>query len=139
MFKKYNLELNLSEYLFLKREIEYLGYSVFAVGITMSQRHIQVILDYPYPKNLKQMQGFLGLTNYFRKFIQDYALKTKPLQLLTRKDIEFNLNEECIKAIEQLKKELTSPPVLHIYNPTVETELHTDASSQGLDAILLQK
>lgn len=137
--RKYSLELNIAKCLFLKGEIEFLGYLISGEGITLNKRHIQAILDFPYPKNLKQLQGFLGLTNYFRKFIKDYALKAKPLHNLTRKNVKFDFHEECERSFDFLKTELTSPPVLHIFNPTAETEVHTDASSHGFGAVLLQK
>lgn len=139
LLKRYSLELNLAKCLFLKTEIEHLGYLVSAKGITMSQRHVQAILDFPQPKTFRQLQGFLELTRYFRKFIKDYTLKARPLQLLTKKNAGFDFTKECVDAFEQLKKELTSSPVLHIYNPLAETELHTDASSLGFGAILLQR
>lgn len=104
-------------------------------GITMSTRHVQAILNFPRPRDVKQIQSYLGLTNYFRKFIKDYALKAKPLQRLTGKGVDFKLDEECVRSFEQLKHELTSPPILRIYNPSAETELHTDASNMGFGAI----
>lgn len=107
--------------------------------ITLSKRHVQAILDFPPPTNLRELRGFLGLSNYFRRFIKDYAEKTKCLQELLKKDIAFDFNENCIKAFENLRKELASPPVLCVYNPTAITELHTDASSHGFGAILLQR
>lgn len=116
--KKYELELNLAKCIFLRKEIEYLGYLVSAEGISMCKRRIQAILDFPQPQTLRELRSFLGLTNYFRKFIQDYSIKTKPLQALVKKDVEFVFNETCIKAFMQLKEELTTPPVLCIYNPT---------------------
>lgn len=58
--KKYGLQLNLSKCLFLKEKIEFLGYEVSRQGITMSQRHVQAVLDFPQPKNLKQVQVTLG-------------------------------------------------------------------------------
>jgi len=137
--KKYQLELNLSKCLFLKREMEYLGYLVSCNGITMSSRHIKAILDFPYPKNIRELQSFLGLTGYFRRFIENYALKAKPLYELLKKNVEFKVNEECTKSFNLLKKELTSSPILCIYNSAAETELHTDASNQGFGAILLQR
>ena len=137
--KKYGLELNLSKCMFLKRKIEFLGYVVSANGITLNKRHTQAITDFKYPNNVKQVQGFLGLTNYFRKFIKSYALKARPLHELTKKDKIFNFDDECKQAFDSLKGELTSFPVLRIYNPTAETELQTDASNQGYGAILLQK
>jgi len=139
LLSQYNLELNLSKCLFLKTEIEYLGYLVSGGGITMSKRHVEAIINFPEPKNVKEIQSFLGLTNYFRKFIRDYALKSKSLQDLVKKNVEFVFSDQCKKSFEILKQELSSPPVLHIYNPKAETELHTDASSLGFGAILLQK
>jgi hypothetical protein len=139
LLKKYDLDLNLTKCVFLKKELEFLGYIVSGKGISMSDRHTQTIINYPRPINVKQVQGYLGLTNYFRRFIKDYALKSRPLALLTRKDAKFDFDESCIESFELLKKELTSAPVLHIYNPSAETELHTDASLQGFGAILLQK
>nr|XP_012147359.1 PREDICTED: uncharacterized protein LOC105663389 [Megachile rotundata] len=111
MLRSYNLELNMSKCLFLKKEIEFLGYVISEKGVTLNQRHTEAISAFPYPTNLRQVQGFVGLSGYFRKFIHNYTLKT----------------------------ELTSFPTLRIYNPKAETELHTDASCQGFGAILLQR
>lgn len=71
ILKKYSLELNMSKCLFLKREIEYLGYLVSENGITLCERHVSAILNYPPPNNVKELQGFLGLCSYFRRFIKD--------------------------------------------------------------------
>ncbi|KMQ85071.1 hypothetical protein RF55_16630 [Lasius niger] len=137
--KRYKLKLNLAKCLFLKKKIEFLGYMVSADGITMSSRHIQAIIDFPQPKTVKEVQSYLRLTSYFRRFIRDYAVKAKPLAALTKKNAKFNFDKDCVDLFELLKKELTSAPVLHIYNPSAATELHTDASMHGFGAILLQK
>lgn len=105
----------------------------------MSDRHTRAILDFPIPKSIKQLQSFLGLTGFFRRFIKDYAIKAEPLYNLTKKEVSFVFDEGCKLAFDQLKKELTSYPVLRLYNPTAKTELHTDASSVGFGAILLQR
>ncbi|XP_026829817.1 uncharacterized protein LOC113563025 [Ooceraea biroi] len=99
---------------------------------------IQNILHLPHPMG-NSIQRFLGLTGYFRKFIKDYSRRTKPLHNLLKKSVAFDFNDACVKAFEGLKDELCSRPVLSIYNPTAETQLHTDACSQGLGAILFQK
>lgn len=137
--KKYGLELNIFKCFFLKREIKYLGYLVSQNGITLCKRHITAILEYPQPRNVKKIQGFLGLCSYFRKFIKDFAIKARPLQALVKKDTPYIFDAKCKEAFERLKQELTSPPTLRVYNPSAETELHTDVSSHGLGAILLQK
>lgn len=119
--------------------MEFLRYMVSAKEITMGTRHIQAILEFPQPKNVREDQSYFRLVNYFRKFIKNHALKIKPFTVLTHKNAEFYFNTDCINAFKSLKKELTSAPVLHIYNLTAETELHTDASLQGFGTILLQK
>lgn len=137
--KKYNFELNWQKCHFLKKSIEYLGYIISEQGITLSERHTQAIKDFPVPKNVHEVRRFLGLTSYFRKFIRDFAIKAKPLYILLKKEVDFKIDANCMKAFESLKKELLAFPVLRIYNPTAETQLHTDASSVGLGAILHQK
>lgn len=81
----------------------------------------------------------IGLTNYFRKFVKDYSIKAKPLHELLRKNSKFDFNEECKRVFDRLKNDLITHPVLCLYNPEAETELHTDASSHGIAAILVQK
>jgi len=105
----------------------------------MSKRHIEAIANYPAPKTVRQVQSFLGLANYFRKFIKDFLLKAYPLHQLTRKNVEFMWDDKAAEAFLQLKKELTSFPVLRLYNYNAETELHTDASALGFGAVLLQR
>lgn len=108
-------------------------------GITLSTRHTAAISNFPQPRNVKMIQQFLDLTSYFRKFVENFALKAKPLQNLLRKDTKFLFDDACMNAFVTLKKELISPTILALYNPTAETELHTDVCSQGLGAILMQR
>lgn len=139
LLKKFNFELNLSKCCFLKSSIEYLGYVLSPSGISISPRHISAVKNFPLPRKVLDVQRFLGLTNYFRKFIKNYAAKAKPLSSLLKKSSEFIFNEECIDSFNSLKQELVSSSVLHLYNPLAKTELHTDASSIALAGILLQK
>ncbi|KMQ90234.1 retrovirus-like pol polyprotein, partial [Lasius niger] len=139
LLKRYNFEVNYNKCMFLKKELEYLGYILSPSGITLSVRHVEAVNNFPKPKKLVELQRFLGLTNYFRKFIKNYAKLAKPLQDLLRKTSSFNFDQGCLNAFNSLKDALTSFPVLCLYNPCAETELHTDASSLALAAILLQK
>lgn len=81
----------------------------------------------------------MGLASYFRKFIRNFADKARPLHNLLRKDAVFDFDDGCKRSFELLKSELISEPVLALYNPAAETELHTNASASGLGAMLLQK
>lgn len=139
ILRKYGFELNYAKCKFLRVKIEFLGYAISEQGVTLCPRHTEAIRCFRQPNNVHEVQRFLGLTGYFRKFIEKYAVKTKPLYNLLKKEVKFEFDAECQQSFENLKKELTLPPTLQLYNPQADTELHTDACSQGLGAILLQK
>ncbi|GFW68412.1 hypothetical protein TNCV_1191111 [Trichonephila clavipes] len=97
------------------------------------------VRKFPEPTTIKQVQSFLGLTGYFRKYIKDYSKIAKPLSDLTRKENLFVFGIQQKEAFEKLKKILSEGPILHIYKYGRKTELHTDACKQGYGAILLQE
>ncbi|GFT54243.1 transposon Tf2-6 polyprotein [Trichonephila clavipes] len=89
--------------------------------------------------NQKQLKKFLGLTGYVRKFIPAYSVIAKPLSDLLRKDTPFNFDVKQKASFDELKCLLCQKPVLGIYRQNCETEIHTDASIDGLAAVLLQR
>lgn len=91
------------------------------------------------PHTLKDVQSFLGLSGYLRKFIESYAIKARPLSDMLKKENSFQFGIKEKESFEQLKSELSRDPVLKILNQKFETELHTDAYKDGFGAILLQK
>ncbi|CAL1672453.1 unnamed protein product [Lasius platythorax] len=139
LLKQYKFEPTFQKCSFLKTTIEYLGKVISPSGISLSPRHTDAVRNFPLPKKIVEVQRFLGLTNFFRRFIQNYATIAKPLNNLLKKSVEFDFNSECLDAFLLLKKKLIDHPVLRLYNPTFSTELHTDASAIALAAILLQK
>lgn len=88
-------------------------------------------MKFPQPKNVKQLQSFLGLTGYFRKFIKNDALIARPLSNLLKADAKFKFGTKEREAFDQLKFLLSHKPVLKLYKQKTETELHTDASMYG--------
>lgn len=135
----YGLEINWKKCKLLVNQVEYLGYVVKAGQIQPSDRKIQAVTKFPKPTTKKQLQSFLGLVNYFRKFIPQFALVAKPLSQLTKGDIKFEFGPEQEMAFELLKRALIEKPILRLYRIGVETELHTDACQGGLGAILMQR
>ncbi|XP_018359981.1 PREDICTED: uncharacterized protein LOC108759166 [Trachymyrmex cornetzi] len=129
--KAYSFELNLDKCKFLRHKVEYLGYTISHNAITISPRHTEAIGQFPRPRSVLKIQRFLGLANYFRKFIRDFSSKTKPLRELLRKSSVFDFSDNCINAFESIKRELISSPVLALYNPSAETQLHTMPVSEG--------
>lgn len=139
LLKTHNFKLNYDKCKFLKTKVEYLGYIISSEGVTLSNRHVEAVKSFPLPRKLIEVQRFLGLTNYFRKFIENYATIANPLQKQLRKNSDFHLDSHCVEAFNLLKEKLTSYPILQLYNPGLPTELHTDASAVAVAGILLQK
>ncbi|GFY67060.1 enzymatic polyprotein, partial [Trichonephila inaurata madagascariensis] len=107
--------------------------------IKPSTAKTQAVRKFPEPTTIKQVQSFLGLTGYFRKYIKDYSTIAKPLSDLTRKENPFVFGTLQKAAFEKLKNIMSEGPLLHIYKYGRRTELHTDACKQGYGAILLQE
>ena len=122
-----------------KREVSYLGYVVSAEGIAADGQKVLAVSSFPVPSDLKQLRSFLGLASYYRRLVKNFAQVAHPLFKLTRKDTPFLWNVPCQQAFEELKRRLTSAPLLAFPNFTRGFLLETDASGVGLGAVLAQK
>ena len=133
------MELKLEKCSFLYTEIKFLGYVVSAEGIRPSKKGLEAIEGFPEPQTVLQLQRFLGLCQYFRKYVEGFAVIAKPLYDLLKKDTVFVFGESQVNAFETLKGKLTEKLLLAIYNPRDPAELHCDASSVGFGSVLLQR
>ncbi|GBL82029.1 Retrovirus-related Pol polyprotein from transposon 297, partial [Araneus ventricosus] len=136
---EYGLELNIKKCQFLKREIEFLGHRIKEGKLYASPLKIKAVMNFPEPKCTKDIRSYLGLTGYFRKFIPHYSAIAKPLSDLLKKDSNFSFGLKERESFNEHKQILSKEPVLCLYNPKSETEIHTDASIDGFGACLLQK
>jgi len=136
---EYGLELNLKKCQFMKRKIEFLGHIIENGEIRPSPEKTLAVQNFPEPKNAKQVQSFLGLTGYFRKFIPSYAVHARPLSDLLRKSTPFCFGPEQKQAFQRLKEIISQKPVLHLYKQGAKLELYTDACKLGFGAILFQQ
>src|SRR6185503_18641217 len=127
---------NLKKCDFLKEEIEFLGHIVSKEGIQVDPKKTKTIDEWKPLKDVHDVRSFLGLTNYYKKFIADYAKLTEPLTQLLRKDAEFQWTKERNDAFEVLKKKLTSAPVLRTPDFNLEFILTTDASDLAIGQVL---
>ncbi|GFV77912.1 hypothetical protein TNCV_661 [Trichonephila clavipes] len=135
----YGLEINFKKCQFLHNKIEFLGHIIENGRLFPSPSKTKAVINYPDLKNIKDVRQFLGLTGYFRKFLPSYSTIAKPLSDLLRKDSPFQFYAEQQTAFQKLKYLLSQQPVLSIFNQNSPTEIHTDASIDGLGAVLLQK
>ncbi|XP_011059060.1 PREDICTED: uncharacterized protein LOC105148815 [Acromyrmex echinatior] len=135
----YGLQINFKKCQFVKRTIEFLVHVVEGGKIYPSQEKVKAVIDYPEPKEFKDVQSFFGLTGYFRKFISSYSTIAKPLSDMLRKDQSYNFDDKARNAFVHLRTILTQNPVLKIYYSRHETEVHTNTSIDGYGAVLLQR
>lgn len=136
---EHGLEINKRKCHFLKGKIEFLGYVIENGQISPNPEKVKAVMNFPKPKTTKQVQSFLGLTGYFRKFIQSYSIIAKPLSDLMKKGAKFKFEEQEERAFQDLKRTLSNAPVLKIFQEDGELELHADASIEGYGAILMQR
>lgn len=135
---------------FFKTEVEFLGFTVSNQGIKTCENKVKDILNYAQPETLRALRSFLGLSGYYRRFIKDYALISKPLTKYLRdetghvgtansKKISISLDKDAVSAFNKLKTILSSDDVL-LSHPDYNKpfELTTDASSSALGAVLSQ-
>jgi hypothetical protein len=136
---KANLRIKPSKCSWFSNKIALLGHIVCGTGVAMDPAKVDAINNRPVPRTVKQVQEFLGLTNYYRKFIKDYAKIARPLFELTRKDTPFEWNELREHSFKELKLALISYPVLRQPELQKPFTLYTDASGFALGAVLTQR
>ena len=129
--KEYGLRVKKSKCDFCQRLVEYLGHQVDADGLhTLPSKVV------PEPENEQQLRSFLGLLNYYSKFIPNLATILHPLNQLLRKDVHWEWTQECANAFQQAKDSLVSSQVLAHYDPKLLIRLAADASAYGIGAII---
>jgi hypothetical protein len=120
-------------------ELKFLGHVVGQEGIKVDPAKTAAVSDWPVPTDVKQLRSFLGLANYFRRFMQGYSKLTQPLTRLLRKGVVFAMSDECLQAFEGVKFALTTAPVLAMPDYSKRFEVVCDASLIGIGAVLLQE
>jgi hypothetical protein len=122
----------------MKQELDYLGHVINKDGIRVNPNKVRALAEMDLPRNVSALRSFLGLANYFRKFVKGFSTIAAPLTAQTGKGHVLEWTPECTKAWQALKDVLTSAPVLAIPDPDQTYEVETDGSIDGIGACLLQ-
>lgn len=117
--------------------VEYLGYVISADGVATGSDKIKTMSEWPKPKNIKALRGFLGLTGYYRKFIRGYGAIAKPLITMLQKD-QFKWGHEASIAFQSPKKAMTTVPIIVLADFADLFVVQSDASGPGLGVVLMQ-
>ncbi len=132
------LTLNLKKCLFASDSVKYLGHLVNAKGLSPNPEKVQDVVNFPIPKTISQLRGFLGLASFYRRFVPSFANISRPLVNLLKKGAEWKWSSAENSAFLSLKRKLTEPPVLIHFQEDEPIEVHIDASGSGLGAVLCQ-
>lgn len=133
------LTINVSKSKFCQREIKYLGYVVGQGCLKVDSSKVESITNFPLPKSPRQVRRFIGMANWYRGFIQNFANLSGPLtDCLKKSNKPFKLSDSAIDSFKKLKVALSSAPVLAQPNFSKEFVIQCDASKIGVGGVLLQ-
>jgi len=118
--------------------IEFLGHVISRDGVAMQAGNLKAIQELSVPRNVKTLQAFLGLTNYYRSFISNYAELTLPLSRLLKKNVPFRITQVELEAIDRLKSQFNASLLLSSPDPSKQYTLQTDASDFAIAGALHQ-
>ena len=135
---KHKLRLNPAKCEFVSNKITYLGHVISADGVKPDPDKYVSVENFPIPKKVKDVRAFLGLTSYYRKFIENYARIASPINKLLKKEHPFDWNKECQESFDLLKEKLIKAPILGHFKPELPIILATDACDYAIAAILSQ-
>jgi hypothetical protein len=123
---------------FFQKEIHYLGHIIYGEGISVDPEKVKAIMECPVPKNAHEMRSFMGLAGYYQRFVEGFSKIEKPITTFQCKRVRYEWTEECDSAFIELKRLLTSAPILRVSDMEKDVTVCMDASKQGLGGVLMQ-
>jgi hypothetical protein len=124
---------------FWLKEVSFLGHIITDGGIAVDPSKVRDVLNWSSPKNVQEIRSFHGLAGYYRRFIEGFSKIVKPLTTLLEKGKYFKWDEKCQASFEELKKRLTTAPMLIMPDIHKGFDVYCDASRQGLGCVLMQE
>ena len=119
-------------------EVIFLGHVVSASGVSVDPKKVEAVMSWERPKLVYEIRSFLGLAWYYRRFIEDFSQLAAPITRLTQKKVKFDWDDRCEEAFQELKRRVTSAPILIVPERGQEYTVYCDASKAGLGGVLMQ-
>lgn len=136
--KKEGFKLKFKKCTFAAGSVRYLGHVIGENTVTPLKDNITSIKNFPTPTTQKQIRQFLGKINFYHEYIEKSSILLDPLHQLLRKNVKFIWTEDCEGVFRKIKEMLCSQPVLEIFDKDLPIKIYTDASLEGIGAILKQ-
>ena len=138
LLRDHQLYSKFSKFEFLLAEVGFLGHVVSASRVSEDPGKVEVVMSWEKPKSVFEIRSFLGLAGYYRRFIEDFSRLAAPMTRLTRNEVKFVWDDSCERAFQELKRRLTSAPILIIPERGQRYTVYCDASKDGLGCVLMQ-
>ena len=136
--RKHQFYAKVSKCSFGMTELPFLGHVISSAGVRVDPKKTATVEQWPVPARMEDVRRFLGLTGYFRKFLEGYATQVAPLSDLLKRDTQWAWTPACAKAFAWVKHALLHAPVLALPDFQQPFEVVCDASGVGIGAVLLQ-
>ncbi|KAL0180019.1 hypothetical protein M9458_025461, partial [Cirrhinus mrigala] len=121
-------------------KVSFLGYIISPEGVAMDERKVNAVLNWPRPTTLKELQRFLGFSNFYRRFIRNFSSVAAPLTAMVKRGASrLTWSQSALQAFDELRRRFTTAPVLHHPDPDSPFVVEVDASSTGVGAVLSQR
>ena len=137
--KEHNIKLNKHKCVFKTAELDFLGHVVTNKGLKPNQKKVALILQMPNPTDVEAVRRLQGMITYLAKFLPELSSVMEPIRRLTRQDCELEWAQEQETSMAELKKLVTSVPLLAYYDPSKALVMQCDASSTALGSTLMQE
>ena len=136
--REYQLYAKFSKCEFWLTKVRILGHVVSTSGILVDLEKVEAVMSWERPKSVFEIHSFLGLIGYYKRFIEDFSRLAELMTRLTRKEVKFEWNDSCEKAFQEVKRRLTSAPIMIVPKRGQRYTMYCDASKDGLRCVLMQ-
>ena len=109
-----------------------------ASSVLVDPKKVKAVMSWERPKSVFEIRSLLGLAGYYRRFIEDFSRLATPMTRLTRQEVKFDWDDRCEEAFQELKRRLTSTPILVVSDRGQGYIVYCDALSAGLRYVLMQ-
>jgi hypothetical protein len=137
--RKHKLYAKFDKCDFYQKRIQYLGHVISEEGIAVDPEKIRAIMEWPIPKDVADIQSFMGITGYYHRFIEGFSKIAYPITSLQKKGTKFIWSQKCQDSFNKLKELLTTTPILRVADPDKDFTVCVDASKEGLGGVLTQE
>jgi len=123
---------------FWLEKVAFLGHILTAEGVAVDPEKVEAVSNWQQPTNVSEIRSFLGLAGYYRRFIEGFSRIARPMMELLKKEKKFVWTESCERSFQNLKRRLTTAPVLTLPDIHRDFIIYCDASRQGLGCVLME-